>query len=172
MPSISQRVTPLWSRAVRHAVVLTLVALAAAATTGCGGAKNGSVDGGRSAYVAALNDAQRSLTKRFEALQAKVTPTSTPAQDQRTLDAYGRVVDDTVRRLQAIHPPPGFQPLHRRFVAQVAAYGTALQAARRRLRSNDPRTVLAAQATLRDAVARAGARLNATVKAINDRLRD
>jgi len=152
---------------VRPAVVLILAALLA----GCGGGGGGAA-AARKDYVKALNRAQSGLTQRFGALQQRVTPTSTPEQDQRTLDAYGRVVDDTVRDLRAVRPPAGFEALHRRFIAQVASYGTALQEARRRLRSDRPQTVLEAQSVLRGAVQRTGEQLNATIKAINDRLKD
>jgi hypothetical protein len=149
---------------VRRAVaVLALVVLAA---TGCGGG-----DQRRSDYVKSLNRAQTGLAKRFTALQARITPTSTPGQDERTLQAYAGAVRDAVRDLRAVSPPAGFEALHQRFVGQVADYGTALQSARTQLRSDDPQRILAAQGRLRAAIEQTGARLNATIRAINAKLK-
>lgn len=147
----------------RAVAVLALVVLAA---TGCGGG-----DRQRSDYVKSLNRAQTGLAKRFTALQARITPTSNPAQDERTLQAYAGAVRDAVRDLRAVSPPAGFEALHQRFVGQVAQYGTALQSARTQLRSDDPQRILAAQGRLRAAIEQTGARLNATIRAINAKLK-
>jgi hypothetical protein len=147
----------------RSALIVTL--LAAIAVAGCGGNKE------RNDYVKALNRAQTALAHRFTSLQRRITPTSTPTQDEQTLRAYERAVRDTVTDLRAIHPPSGFAELHQRFVGQVADYGTALQSARGELRSDDPRRVLAAQSRLRAAIERTGVRLNATIRAINAKLK-
>jgi hypothetical protein len=167
MPSTNRRVTThrLGSSAVRRAV-LVLTLLAAIAIAGCGGA-----DKERGDYVKALNRAQTALAHRFTSLQRRITPTSTPKQDQRTLVAYESAVRAAVADLRAVQPPAGFAELHRRFVGQVAGYGTALRAARGELRSDDPRRVLAAQSRLRAAIERTGVRLNATIRAINAKLK-
>jgi hypothetical protein len=146
----------------RAAIVLCLIA----ALAGCGG---GSRD--RSDYVKALNTAQTGLAERFGALQKRISPTSTPAQDATTLRAYEGAVRTTVADLRAVDPPSGFGALHQRFVGEVAQYGTALQAARGRLRGDDPQAILAAQGRLRSAIARTGERLNATIRAINDKIK-
>lgn len=152
---------------MRVRAALVLIVLLALATAGCGGA-----DGARNDYVKALNRAQKGLAERFQTLQARVTPTSTPAQDAKTLQAYEGAVTDTVRDLRAVDPPSGFAALHRRFVAEVADYGTALRTARSRLRSDDPRAVLAARGRMRAQVAEAGDRLNATIRAINTKIKE
>ena len=148
----------------RAAILLTILATAAAA--GCGGDSQQ-----RNDYVKALNKAQSGLAQRFQALQSRITPTSTPGQDERTLRAYEGAVRTTVADLEAVEPPSGFDALHRRFVGQVAGYGSALEAARAGLRSDDPQKILAAQGQLRAAIARAGTRLNATIQAINDKIK-
>jgi hypothetical protein len=148
------------------ALVLSLLG-AMAVLAGCGG-------GGsqvRSDYVKALNNAQNGLARRFKTLQTQITPTSTPAQDTRTLRAYEGAVRTTVADLRAVVPPSGFGDLHGRFVGEVAEYGTALRAARSGLRGDDPQAILAAQGRLRSAIARAGERLNATIRAINDKIK-
>jgi hypothetical protein len=147
-----------------RAIVLLAVLLAAAA--GCGsGAK------GHDEYVQALNHAQTGLGRRFSALQARITPTSSAKQDERTLRAYEGAVRTAVADLRAVHPPDGFAALHQRFIAQVADYGTALRTARGELRGDDPQAILAAQGRLRAAVATTGTRLNATIRAINQKLK-
>lgn len=146
----------------------TLSALIVAAVlAGCGG---GGGDDGRGDYVSALNRAQNGLAQRFTQLQAKITATSSAAQDRETLKAYEGAVGTTVRDLRAIDPPEGFDQLHQRFVGEVADYGVALRQARSELSGDDPKEILAAQGRLRTAVQRTGARLNATIKAINSKL--
>jgi hypothetical protein len=153
------------SAAMRARAAL-LLCLTVAALAGCGGGSDE-----RNAYVKALNAAQTGLVKRFGALQARITPTSTPAQDARTLQAYEDAVRRTVAGLRAVKPPSGFAELHGRFVGQVAGYGTALRAARANLRSDSPQGILAAQGRLRSAIARTGERLNATIRAINTKIK-
>jgi hypothetical protein len=148
----------------RRAAVLLVLVVAAAA--GCG-----SDDGRRDDYVKALNTAQTGLARRFTQLQSRITPTSTAKQDEKTLLAYEAAVGTAVRDLRAVDPPEGFDALHRRFVGQVADYGAALRRARAELDGDDPRAILAAQGRLKSAVADTGRRLNATIQAINQKLK-
>ena len=147
----------------RAGVLLALILAVVAA--GCGGDKD------RDAYVKALNKAQTGLARRFTALQSRITATSSAQQDRRTLEAYEAAVGTTVRDLRAIDPPAGFDGLHRRFVGEVAGYGTALRKARGELAGDDPRAILAAQGRLRTAVQQTGQKLNATIQAINAKLK-
>jgi hypothetical protein len=147
----------------RARVLLALLSVVVVA--GCGGG-----DEDRGAYVKALNKAQTELARRFTALQSRITPTSNAQQDIKTLRAYEAAVGTTVGALRAITPPDGVAPLHRRFVAEVAAYGDALRTARGELDRDDPRAILAAQGRLRGAVADTGRQLNATIRAINQKL--
>lgn len=149
---------------MRARAATLLVLIAAAVPAGCGG------DDGRDDYVSALNKAQTGLAQRFTQLQSRITATSSAAQDRATLKAYEGAVGTTVRSLRAIDPPEGFDHLHQRFVGEVADYGDALRQARAELDGDDPREILAAQGRLRTAVQRTGAKLNATIKAINDKL--
>jgi hypothetical protein len=147
---------------VRAGVLLAIILAVVAA--GCGADKD------RDAYVKAINKAQTGLAQRFGALQSRVTPTSSAAQDEKTLRAYEAAVGTTVRDLRAIHPPAGFEGLHRRFIGQVADYGAAVRKARADLDGKDPQAILAAQGRLRSAVAQTGKQLNATIQAINQKL--
>jgi hypothetical protein len=146
------------------AAVLLALFVAAAGATGCGS------DKGDGEYVKALNRVQTGLAQRFGRLEARITPTSTAAQDTKTLLAYEAAVRDTVAALRALDPPGPLAPLHRRFVGEVADYGAALRTARGRLKGDDPQAILAAQGRLRAAVAQTGTRLNATIRAINRKL--
>ena len=146
----------------RAGVLLALILAVVAA--GCGGDKD------HDAYVKALNNAQAGLAQRFAALQSRITPTSNAAQDIRTLRAYEAAVGTTVGDLRDVTPPEGLAPLHRRFVDEVAAYGSALRKARAELDRDDPRAIIAAQGRLRSAVTAAGRRLDATIQAINQKL--
>jgi hypothetical protein len=146
----------------RAGALLALILVVVAA--GCGG------DKAHDSYVKALNASQTELAERFDALQSRITPTSSAGQDIKTLRAYEAAVRTTVSDLRAVDPPAGLGPLHRRFVDEVAAYGSALRKTRAELDSDDPRAILAAQGRLRSAVSAAGRRLDATIRAINQKL--
>ncbi len=148
----------------RAGVLLALI-LVVVVAAGCGADKD------RDAYVKALNNAQTGLAQRFAALQTRITPTSNAAQDIETLRAYEAAVGTTVSDLRSVDPPEGLAPLHQRFVDEVAAYGSALRRARAELDRDDPRAILAAQGRLRSAVTAAGRRLDATIQAINQKLK-
>jgi hypothetical protein len=150
---------------MRARAALLLALLLAAAAAGCGSTS----DNGD--YVKALNRAQSGLAQRFTALQARITPTSSAKQDEKTLSAYEAAVRTAVADLRAVDPPSGFDALHRRFIGQVAGYGTALRTARDEIRGDDPQAILAAQGRLRSAVSRTGTALNATIRAINQKLK-
>jgi hypothetical protein len=152
---------------VRRVVASFVMVVLVLAAAGCGGGG----DDGRKAYVEELNRAQAQLTQRFEAIQSRLPPTSTPAQNARTLRDYEAVVDRTVADLRRIDPPDGFAALHRRYIAQVAAYGAAVRSARELLGGRDPRQLLAAQASLKASILRTGRRIDATFRAINAKLR-
>jgi hypothetical protein len=137
----------------------------AIAAAGCGGDNKD-----RDTYVKALNKAQTGLAQRFAKLQSQVTPTSSAAQDSKTLRAYEAAVGTTVSDLRAVNPPDGLAALHRRFIDEVAAYGSALRKARSELKGEDPRAILAAQGRLRSAVTATGRQLDATIQAINQKL--
>jgi hypothetical protein len=149
-----------------RAAVAVLLALLLATAAGCGGTKPDNGD-----YVKALNHSQAGLAQRFSALQARITPTSSAKQDQKTLSAYEGAVRKAVTDLEAVDPPSGLAPLHRRFVAQIGDYRAALRTARGELRGDDPQKILAVQGRLQTAVARTGTRLNATIQAINQKLK-
>jgi hypothetical protein len=150
---------------MRARAALLLALLLAAAAAGCGSTS----DNGD--YVKALNRAQTGLAQRFKALQARITPTSSAEQDEKTLSAYEAAVRTAVADLRAVDPPSGFDALHRRFIGQVAGYGTALRTARGEIRGGDPQAILAAQGRLRSAVSRTGTDLDATIRAINQQLK-
>jgi hypothetical protein len=154
-----------------RAAALLAVLLTVAAATGCGSGSDGAASGARAGYVKALNNAQSGLAAKFTRLGQKITPTSTAKQDRATLTAYEAVVDSTVRQLRAIDPPTGFGTLHRRFVAQLSDYGSAVRIARTRIASGDPHAILAAQGTLQASVQKTGRRLDATIEAINKTLK-
>jgi hypothetical protein len=147
------------------ALLAVVVALA-----GCGSSSDGASKADAD-YVRALNAAQSGLAQKFTKLGEKITPTSSAKQDQATLGAYESVVDTTVRQLRALDPPSGLAALHRRFVAQLSDYGSAVRTARTRIAGDDPRAILAAQGDLQASLQQTGRQLNATIDAINKTLK-
>lgn len=124
--------------------LLAPLVLAAAVLAGCGG---GDV-AGNNAYVAKVNAAQDRFARSVQRIQRELdTPTSTPAQDRRALDAFGVAVRRAVDDLRMAAPPATVRALHARLVAALASYGPVIAARLAVADSPDPRRLL--QATTR-----------------------
>jgi hypothetical protein len=144
----------------------SLLAAGALLLSACGDTKE------KNDYVTALNKTQTTLAQRFGELRDGITATSTPAQDRRSLTGYETAVRDAVRELRAIEPPSEVADLHHRFIDDVADYGTEVRRARDGLATSRPQEALAAQQRLTAAAGRISGRINRTITAINDKLRD
>jgi hypothetical protein len=151
----------------RRAVAALAGVVLTVAGAGCGG---GSSDG-NTRYINAVNAAQNDFAQRFTRLSTRITATSTPRQDRRTLGQFQLAVEGVVRRLRAVRPPARVETLHRRLIAEIGGYSSQIGAARRAFASRDPQRVLAAQGRLVGAVNETGARVNRTIDQINTRLR-
>jgi hypothetical protein len=146
---------------------LAVVLVLAAALGACGSADTKRAD----AYVADVNRAQESFADTVTRLSRRITGASSAAQDRGTLAGYSDAVDTIVAELRAVDAPERVRPLHRRLVAQIAGFGSAVRRARRGLASLDGRDVGAAQRGLAAATRRVGTQMAATIASINDRLR-
>ena len=153
-----------FSRRAAAALVVVVLTIAGA---GCGGASSD----GNTRYINAVNAAQNDFAQRFTRLSTRITATSTPKQDRRTLGQFQLAVEGVVRRLRAVRPPARVETLHRRLIAEIGGYSSQIGAARRAFASRDPQRVLAAQGRLVGAVNETGARVNRTIDQINTRLR-
>ena len=150
----------------RLALVLAAVALAVVAA-GCGSDKKAAND-----YVDAVNRAQNDFAATFDRLSSKVTPTSTPSQDQKTLDGFKRAVDKVVRDLRAVEPPSKVEALHRELVAEISTYGTEIDKAKRTFAEGDAKAILKARTDFGTAVTRVNRQIQRTIDAINKKLRE
>lgn len=131
---------------------------------GCGG------DEEADAYIDAVNRTQTDFARTFERLRDRITATSTPEQDRRTLGRFRVAVDQAVGELRAIDPPAEVAGLHRRLVGDIGRYGTEIEKARRAFGSSDPQRVLAAQTELVSEVSDISGDIDATIGDINDEL--
>ena len=122
-------------------------------------------------YADAVNKAQTDFAAKLDELSAKVTPTSTRAQDDATLKAFQGAVTDVVGKLRAVAVPPRVVELHKQFIAQISAYGQEIDRVRPAFDSPDPQKILAAQQRLRTGVATVSTRINQTIEQINTRLK-
>lgn len=154
---------------MRRYLSVLLAASALAGLAGCGG---DSIDRGQAnRYADAVNKAQSDFAGTLDELSAKVTPTSTRAQDDKTLQSFQAAVDRVVGRLRAVDVPPRVKDLHARFIAQIAAYGKEIDRVRPAFNSPDPQKILAAQQRLRTAVQNVSQQINGTISQINTKLK-
>jgi hypothetical protein len=159
------RVRPRRGTSLRALLALALLLLAGA--SGCGGDQNKADN----AYVDAVNQAQSDFAATFDKLAAKISATSTPQQDVRTLQGLRGAVSGAVKRLHAIKPPDRVKTLHAQLVTALGDYAGALARAQEAFATSDPQQVIAAETRLTSAVTQLGVRINHTIDAINSRLR-
>lgn len=123
-------------------------------------------------YVEAVNKAQNAFAATFERLQGQITRESSATQDRRTLDRFQTAIDKVVADLRAVETPERVKTLHNRLIAQIASYGDEIEKAERAFKSKDPARILGAQGRLVTAVTQVSTKINATIDAINTKLRE
>ncbi len=154
---------------MRRYLTFLLVACALVAMAGCGGNDVDVKQANR--YADAVNKAQTDFAATLDELSSKVTPTSTRAQDDRTLQAFAGAVTQVVGRLRAVDVPPRVAELHQQFIDQIAAYGKEIDRVRPAFDDADPQKILAAQQRLRTGVATVSTKINQTIEQINTKLK-
>jgi FKBP-type peptidyl-prolyl cis-trans isomerase (trigger factor) len=155
---------------MRRYLTVLLAASALAALAGCG-SSDGIDRAQANRYADAVNKAQSDFAGTLDELSAKVTPTSTRAQDDKTLQSFQTAVDRVVGQLKAVDVPPRVKDLHAKFIAQISAYGREIDRVRPAFDSPDPQKILAAQQQLRTAVQKVSDQINGTINQINAKLK-
>ena len=150
----------------RLSPVLIVVALALVAP-GCGTDTKAAND-----YVDAVNKAQNDFATSFDQLSAQITSTSTAAQDRETLDGFKQAIDKVVTDFRAVKAPDKVKALHGRLIAEISAYGKAIDKAKLAFSDEDPQAIVKAQADLVSAVTHVQAQINTTIADINKKLRE
>jgi hypothetical protein len=153
------------SRVARALVSLAAV-VALAGASGCGDSER------NNKYVDAVNKAQNSFAATFDRLQGEITTTSSPGKDRQTLERFQGAIDKVVADLRAVDTPETVETLHRRLIAQIASYGDEIDKAEKAFASKDPARILGAQSRLVTAVTQVSTKINATIDAINKKLRE
>jgi outer membrane murein-binding lipoprotein Lpp len=150
-----------------HRLAPVLVVVAALLISGCGSDNKEANN-----YVDAVNKAQTDFASTFDRLSSRITSTSTPAQDQQTLDGFKSAVDKVVGDLRAVKVPSNVKGLHAQLVGEISAYGAEINKAKRAFADGDPQTIVKAQTALVSAVTRVSSQINRTIDAINKKLRE
>jgi hypothetical protein len=150
----------------RLAPVLAVIA-AAVLAGGCGSDTKSAND-----YVDAVNRAQNDFARTFDRLSSQITSTSTPQQDQKTLDGFERAVDKVVGDLRAVEPPGKVKDLHAELVNEISSYGKEIERAKKAFANGSPKAIIKAQTQLVTAVTRVSGQINRTIDAINNKLRE
>jgi hypothetical protein len=150
-------------RLVPVLAALTLVVVVA----GCG-SDNKSANN----YVDAVNRAQNDFASTFDRLSSQITSTSTPRQDQKTLNGFKRAVDKVVGDLRAVEPPSKVKDLHAELVGEISSYGKEIDSAKRAFANGSPQAIIKAQTQLVTAVTKVSGQINRTIDAINKKLRE
>jgi hypothetical protein len=152
---------------VRRLVPLLAAVAFGAAAPGCGTDTKAAND-----YVDAVNRAQNEFATTFDRLRGRVTSTSTPEQDQKTLDGFKGAVDKVVGELRAVEAPDEVEGLHRELVGEISTYGTEITKAKRAFADGDAKAIIEARTDFEAAVTSVSKRINRTIAAINKKLRE
>ena len=126
----------------------------------------------RNAYVAAVNRAQTDFRSTFEQLGSRITATSSPQEDRRTLRGFSDAVDRAVVRLRRVAPPAEVRTLHDRLISSIDAYGREIDKARTAFRSTSTARIIEAQTQLISAITAVSGRINRTIAEINRALKE
>jgi hypothetical protein len=153
----------------RRAALAPLLLLFAVmlALAGCG---SGDTDK-KNAYVDQVNAAQQSFATTFEQLSARITSSSTPSQDRRTLRGFQRAIDRTTKKLEGVTPPDAVKQLHQQLIDEITSYGTAITTFEDAL-GGDVVELSKAQATLATRTSQTSADLSRTIDRINQKLHE
>ncbi len=145
-----------------RSVLLALAAAGALAVGGCGGG-----DDAQASYARAVNDARAQLQHSLAAVPEAVSPTSSRAQDERTLGRYHDAVHRTLTRLRTLEPPADVTAANARLLAAVGRVDAALEEAVDALKTATARDALAVRAQLADRLGTAGHDINAAIADLN-----
>lgn len=149
----------------RRLVALLLVALGLAGT-GCGG------DGkAKNAYVDEVQQAQRSFVASFDGAKARLTPTSTLAEDRSTLRSFAAAAMRFAAQLRRASPPSAVRDEHARLVRVVERYQAAVYRAAGKLTGADRAERVKVRTELSSSVSDTQAKLTEAIGQINQGLR-
>jgi hypothetical protein len=152
--------------------VRRLVPVLAALALGVVVAGCGSDNKSANAYVDAVNRAQNDFASTFDRLSSRITTTSTPQQDQKTLNGFKVAVDKVVGDLRAVEPPSKVKGLHAELVGEISGYGKEIDKAKTAFANGSPQAIIKAQTQLVTAVTKVSGQINRTIDAINKKLRE
>lgn len=141
--------------------------LVAGLLAGCGG--SGVSEANR--YVDAVNRAQNRFAATIDRLSTSITPTSTAAQDTRTLHDFDTALGQVIADLRAVKPPDRVRSLHARLIGEIAGFRSEVARAGAALHSRDAAEVLSAQSRLTKATTQVSGQINQTIAQINRKLR-
>lgn len=149
---------------IARVALLVAALIVSPAAAGCGSDDN--------QYVQDVNAAQAKFASTLTRLQRDIRPSSSSAQDSRTLDGFQLAIRQVVAQLRAITPPDSVRDLHDQLIGEITDYGTTISAAKTKISKGSPQDILAAQADLSTAVARTAVKINLTIDQINKKLHE
>lgn len=145
----------------RSAVALLLL-LAALLSAGCGNDATAS-----NAYVTQVQQAQRTFADSFTNVRRRLAPSSTVAQDRRTLSDFAAAARRFTVALERIEPPDAVRAQHGRLVALVRKYGRGIDRAERQLDGASERERASVRSDLSTSVQDTQDDIGAAINAIN-----
>jgi hypothetical protein len=132
---------------MRRALVVVVAVLAVVSTAGCGGDDGGEKASAKQVYAQQLADAGKPLQQAFSDADQSGGNVSS-AQIVGHLDEQAATVEDTVKKMAAIKPPPGLESTHRKLVAGLRQLAGSFRKGAEAARRKDTKSLATALRTL------------------------
>jgi hypothetical protein len=143
--------------------------LALVAASGCGGSGSGTGKKEATRYTEAVNKVQTDFAASLTNAESKRTTNSKAAS--RQLEAVKTALDKAVADLKAVKPPDKVAKLHNDLVAEMTQLDKGIGDAATALSAGNAKTLQQAQSKLSSELGNLGTRVQATIAAINRKLR-
>jgi hypothetical protein len=153
-------------RGALRGVLAVALALSSMAATGCGGdtkAKN--------EYVTAVNKAQADFVAVVDDSESRIGGDASDQETAKQLDMIRAAAAKVVVELRATKPPGSARTLHASLVREAEGLVAAFKKAADAYQSGEPSKILTAKVQLSKDITRVNKQLNATIQALNEKLR-
>jgi hypothetical protein len=153
-------------RGALRGVLAVALALSVTAAAGCGGdtkAKN--------EYVTAVNKAQSDFVAIVDDSESRIGANASDQDTAKQLDGIRSAAANVVVELRGIKPPDNVRTLHTSLVREAEGLVSAFKRAADAYHSGDPSKILTAKVRLTKDIKDVNRQLNATIQALNEKLR-
>jgi hypothetical protein len=154
-------------RGALRGVLAVALALSVAVAAGCG-----SDTKAKNKYVSAVNKAQADFVAVVDDSESRIEGNASDQETASQLDMIRAAAARVVVELRRIKPPDSARTLHANLVREAEGLVAAFKKAADAYHSGKPSKILTAKVDLSKDIEKVNRQLNATIQALNAKLRD